>query len=287
MTPVGRLILIRSFPRSQLVAAMTYMTLPAVVGPVIGPLLGGFLTTYASWRWIFYVNVPFGLVGIVAALRFVEDIKGERPEKFDFPGFLMVGAGCTLLEFGLENIGRPTIPVATIPALIGVAVLLLLGFARYARNVSAPAVDLALFRLRSFRVGTLAGGICRIGLNGVPFVLPLMLQVGFGLKSYRFRLADLCQCARCAGDPADLILAVAGLWFRPRADRQCHCRRRGRGGLCPVAARNAASGHHPLCRRVRPDAFGPVHDLQHAVLCRYAGGPTQPRPPASAACCSS
>ncbi len=182
MTPVGRLILIRSFPRSQLVTAMTYMTLPAIVGPVIGPLLGGFLTTYASWRWIFYVNVPFGLLGMAAAWHFVEDIRGEQREKFDFPGFLMVGAGCTLLEFGLENIGRATIPRAAIPVVIGVAALLLLGFARYARRIPAPAVDLALFRLRSFRIGTLAGGICRIGLNGVPFVLPLMLQVGFGMS---------------------------------------------------------------------------------------------------------
>src|SRR6201999_973095 len=89
MTPVGRLILIRSFPRSKLVTAMTYMTLPAIVGPLIGPVLGGFLTTYLSWRWIFYVNVPFGLVGMVMALRFIEDTKGDAAVKFDFPGFLM------------------------------------------------------------------------------------------------------------------------------------------------------------------------------------------------------
>ncbi|MFE0755143.1 DHA2 family efflux MFS transporter permease subunit [Inquilinus sp. NPDC058860] len=183
MTPVGRLILLRSFPRGQLVTAMTYMTLPAIMGPVIGPLLGGVLTTYASWRWIFYVNVPFGCIGILAALRYVEDVRGEAAvPRFDFGGFLMVGAGLALLQYGLENVGRPAIPVPAILGVLAAAALLLVAFIAYARRAPAPAVDLTLFRLRSFQVGTLAGGLCRIGLNGVPFLLPLMLQVGFGVS---------------------------------------------------------------------------------------------------------
>ncbi|MBN9275776.1 MAG: DHA2 family efflux MFS transporter permease subunit [Mesorhizobium sp.] len=182
MTPVGRLILLRSFPRSGLITAMTYMTLPAIMGPVIGPLLGGVLTTYASWRWIFYVNVPFGCIGILAALRFVDDYRGETVQRFDFAGFLMVGSGAALLQFGLENIGRPTIPTLATTLVLVASVLLLLAFGRYARRVAAPAVDLTLFRFRSFWVGTLAGGLCRVGLNGVPFLLPLMLQVGFGMS---------------------------------------------------------------------------------------------------------
>ena len=182
MTPVGRLILLRSFPRSGLITAMTYMTLPAIMGPVIGPLLGGVLTTYASWRWIFYVNVPFGCIGILAALRFVDDFRGETVQRFDFAGFLMVGSGAALLQFGLENIGRPTIPTLATALVLVASVLLLLAFGRYARRVAAPAVDLTLFRFRSFWVGTLAGGLCRVGLNGVPFLLPLMLQVGFGMS---------------------------------------------------------------------------------------------------------
>jgi MFS family permease len=182
MTPVGRLILIRSFPRSQLITAMTYMTLPAILGPVIGPLLGGYLTTYFSWRWIFFVNVPFGLVGMLMALRYVEDTEADRSVKFDFPGFLMVGIGFTMLQFGIENISRPAIPVPAVVAVNLLALALLVAFWFYARRVKAPAVDLSLFRLRSFRIGTLAGGVCRIGYNGVPFLLPLMLQVGFGVS---------------------------------------------------------------------------------------------------------
>ncbi|HEY4199165.1 MAG TPA: DHA2 family efflux MFS transporter permease subunit [Devosiaceae bacterium] len=182
MTPVGRLILIRSFPRNQLVSAMTYMTLPAVIGPVIGPLLGGFLTTYLSWRWIFFVNIPFGLLGAFMALRFVDDIRGDDTVKFDFIGFLMVGAGFSLLLYGIENVGRPSIPIPAIAAVLVLALVLLVGFAFYARRVAAPAVDLTLFRDRAFRIGTLAGGLARVGLNGVPFLLPLMLQLGFGLS---------------------------------------------------------------------------------------------------------
>jgi EmrB/QacA subfamily drug resistance transporter len=182
MTPVGRLILLRSFPRTELVNAMIYMTMPVIVGPVIGPLLGGVLTTYASWRWIFYVNVPFGCLGIFMALRFFEDVRGEATSRFDFPGFLMVGAGVALLQFGLENIGRPMMPLPATLLLLAAAFLLLAAFLFYARRVSDPAVDMSLFRFRSFRIGTLAGGLCRIGFNGTPFVLPLMLQVGFGVS---------------------------------------------------------------------------------------------------------
>ncbi|WP_158915691.1 DHA2 family efflux MFS transporter permease subunit [Caulobacter sp. S45] len=183
MTPVGRLILIRSFPRNQLVKAMTYMTLPAIVGPVVGPVLGGFLTTYASWRWIFFINIPFGLLGTVLALRFIEDGEGEAPKPFDVPGFVLFGLGVALLQYGLEGVGRGGSPLL-VAAILGGAVVMLLVFAVHARRIAAPMVDLTLFRNRAFSVGTLAGGLCRIGMNGTPFLLPLMLQIGFGLSPF-------------------------------------------------------------------------------------------------------
>jgi len=182
MTPVGRLILLRSFPRNQLVTAMLYMSLPAIIGPVIGPLLGGLLTSYASWRWIFYVNVPFGLLGSFLALRFIEEAPIDRPTQFDFLGFLMVGVGLGLLQLGIENLSRPILGPAMIATVLIAAVILLLAFVLHSQSQASPAVDLTLFRLKTFRIGTLAGGICRVGMNGVPFLLPLMLQVAVGLS---------------------------------------------------------------------------------------------------------
>jgi EmrB/QacA subfamily drug resistance transporter len=182
MTPVGRLILLRSFPRSQLMTAMTYTTLPAIMGPVTGPLLGGILTSTLSWRWIFYVNLPFGLIGMLLAMRYIANTRETKVPKFDFTGFFMVGGGLGLLQFGMENVSRPIISVWTIVMTIIAALLLLLSFGLYARRIASPAVDLTLFRISSFRIGTLAGGLCRIGMNGVPFLLPLMLQLGFGLS---------------------------------------------------------------------------------------------------------
>jgi EmrB/QacA subfamily drug resistance transporter len=181
MTPVGRLVLLRSFPRSELVTAMTYMIVPAVIGPTIGPLLGGVLTTYATWRWLFWVNIPVGLVGIALALRFFTDGAPTQAPRFDLSGFVLVGGGLALLQFALENVGHPMLPPVAVAGVFVAGAASLLLFARHALRVAEPALDIRLFAIRTLRVSTLAGGISRIGVNAVPFMLPLMLQLGFGL----------------------------------------------------------------------------------------------------------
>ena len=181
MTPVGRLILLRSFPRSDLVSAMNWMTIPAMVGPTIGPIVGGFLTTYLSWRAIFYLNLPIGITGVVLALWLIEDFRAPAPTRFDLRGFFIAGLGLALIQLAIENVGRPIIPgpLGAVFFVAAFAILVLYGW--HARQREDPILDLRLLRIHTFRIGTVTGSVCRMGLDAVPFLLPLLFQVGFGL----------------------------------------------------------------------------------------------------------
>jgi EmrB/QacA subfamily drug resistance transporter len=182
MTPVGRLILLRSFPRSDLVSAMNWMTIPAMIGPTMGPIVGGFLTSYVSWRAIFYLNLPIGVIGVGLALWLIEDFRAPAPTRFDLRGFFIAGLGLALLQLAIENVGRPMMPEPFGMVFLIAAVAILLLYSRHARLSKDPILDLRLLRIRTFRIGTVTGGICRMGLDAVPFLLPLLFQVGFGLS---------------------------------------------------------------------------------------------------------
>jgi MFS family permease len=131
---------------------------------------------------VFYVNIPVGALGVLLALRFVEDVRLENPPRFDVTGFLLCGAGLGLLQFGLENIGHPLLPWAVVVTMAAVGLLLLGAYVPHARRHPDAALDLSLFAIRSFRVSTMAGGLSRTGVNAVPFMLPLLFQIGFGLS---------------------------------------------------------------------------------------------------------
>lgn len=180
MTPVGRLILLRTFSRQQLVVAMAYMSIPSLLGPTIGPLLGGLLTTYANWRWIFLINLPIGALGIYMTLRYVQDVEPPVRTRFDVTGFLICGAALALLQFTIENIGRHVIPAWGMGLVAASAIAFLVLYIRYARVHPDPVLDLKLLRIRTFRIANGAGGLCRTAMNAAPFMLPLLLQVGFG-----------------------------------------------------------------------------------------------------------
>lgn len=185
MVPVGRLIILRSVPKNELVNALAYLTLPALVGPVVGPPLGGFISTYFHWRWIFWINVPVGILGIVLATLYMPDIRGERLSRLDVRGFFLSGLGLASVMFGLTTLGRSLFPEWVAPVLMAAGAVLLVLYWHHQKRTTDPMLDLKLFRIQTFRSGVLGGSLFRIGLGATPFLLPLMLQVGFGLDAFQ------------------------------------------------------------------------------------------------------
>jgi EmrB/QacA subfamily drug resistance transporter len=195
MTPVGRLILLRSFPRSGLVSAMNWMTIPAMIGPTVGPIVGGVITSWISWRAIFFLNLPIGVSNVVLVLWLIDNFRAPSPTRFDLGGFLLSGLGLALLELAIENLGRPLIPNALGAAFFPAALAVLAGYGWHARRRKDPVLDLSLFRIRTFRIGTATGAVCRMGLDAVPFLLPLLFQIGFGMSPLRSGLLTFSSSA--------------------------------------------------------------------------------------------
>jgi len=179
MLPVGRLILLRTVPKSRLVAAMAWVTMPALIGPVIGPPVGGLIVQYFHWRWIFYINLPIGLLGIAMAARVVPNMR-EAPGPFDLPGLLLSGAALAAFLGVLELAGRGIIPGWAVTLMAVAAVALGLLYARHARGQARPLLDFSLMRLPSFAISVLGGSLFRVGVGAVPFLLPMLMQLGFG-----------------------------------------------------------------------------------------------------------
>jgi EmrB/QacA subfamily drug resistance transporter len=184
MVPVGRLVLLRTAPRHELVRAMAWLTIPALIGPLIGPPLGGFLATYFDWRYIFWINVPIGLLGVALTTRFIPDLKEEDVPPLDVTGAALSGIGLSCIVFGVTLLGRNFAPAPLVAAIIGVGAASLLAYLRHARRAKYPIIDLALLRIPTFQAAIYGGFLFRIGLGATPFLLPLLLQVGFGLSAY-------------------------------------------------------------------------------------------------------
>jgi len=181
MTPVGRLLLLRSIPRRELVAAMAWLTVPALMGPMMGPPLGGFITTYFSWQWIFFINIPIGLLGIVLASKYLPRLNIRNDTPLDFKGFVLAGLSFSGIVFGLSVVSLPALP-----PIFGIGTLmagLMAGFAylRHAKRVEKPLLDLRIFRHPAYRTSIIGGSIFRLGIGATPFLIPLMLQIGYGL----------------------------------------------------------------------------------------------------------
>ena len=183
MVPVGRLVILRTVPKSELISALAWLTIPALMGPVIGPPLGGFITTYISWRWIFWINIPVGLLGVILATRYVADIREEGLPPLDLKGFILSGIGLAGLAFGFTTMGQGLFPPAVVVGLFVAGAIGCVLYVRHARRAPAPLLDLGLLKVDTFFASVVGGFLYRIGVGAMPFLLPLMLQLGFGLNA--------------------------------------------------------------------------------------------------------
>ena len=195
MVPVGRLVLLRTAPKNELVAAMAWLTMPALLGPVLGPPVGGFIVTYFNWRWIFDINVPIGVLGIVLVSMFVEDVREPPRGRFDIIGLVLCGVALSGLMFGLETAGRGVVQHELTELMVGVGLAGVVGYLLHAWRHPAPLLDLSLMRLPCFGVAFSAMMLFRTGIGAIPFLLPLMLQVGFGDSAVQSGLITFASSA--------------------------------------------------------------------------------------------
>jgi MFS family permease len=236
MIPVGRLVLLRSVAKQDMVNAMSWLIMPAMIGPIIGPPVGGFIVTYLDWRWIFWLNVPVGILGFLLVGRFIVNLREPEAAPFDPRGFVLSGLSLGCLLFGLEMAsrsgeGRLAAGLLTIGVLAGALYL------RHARRHADPILDLALLRVPTFRLSVIAGSLTRITQGAQPFLLPLMMQLGFGLSA-------------ATSGTITVATAMGSLAMKPLAPRIL--RRFGfRNGLTALGL--LATAGYAMCAAFRPD----------------------------------
>ncbi len=182
LLPVGRLAVLRSVPRDEFLRALSFIAIPALIGPLVGPTLGGWLVEIATWHWVFLINLPIGVIGFVAALKIMPDHYGEQRTRFDVSGYLMLAFGMVALSLALDGISELGLRHAFVMLLAIGGLAALIGYWLHAVNAPAPIFPTALFKVASYRIGILGNLFARIGAGSMPFLIPLLLQVGLGMS---------------------------------------------------------------------------------------------------------
>jgi len=195
MTPVGRVIVVKSVPKLKLVTAMNYITIPAVLGPLLGPSVGGFIVTYFSWPWIFFMNLPIGAAGLLLVRAYILDIREEDAGPLDLRGFILASLALAGIVFGFSTIGRGVLPVSVITAAISAGAICAVLYLLHARRMENPIVDLALLKIRTFCASIIGGGLFYLGTVSSVFLLALLLQLGFGLSAFQAGIITLASAA--------------------------------------------------------------------------------------------
>ena len=199
MMPVGRLAIIRTFPKSELLRAMNFVIIPALIGPLLGPTVGGLIVHWLTWRYIFFINVPVGLLALWLAHRHMPDYRGDTRRPLDVVGLVLFGSGAALLSWLLEIFGEHDIDATSAAILLVLGVSLLAAYVWHARHTRHPLLRLALFRVRTFRVSVMGGFVTRLGMGGMPFLLPLLYQLGLGMPAWQSGLLMMPTAAAAIG----------------------------------------------------------------------------------------
>jgi EmrB/QacA subfamily drug resistance transporter len=193
MVPVGRLTLVRTFAKSELIRAMSFVAIPALVGPMLGPIAGGLIVGYLHWRFIFFVNIPIGLLGLLMVYLHLPDYREEKTNPLDIVGLILFGSGVALLSYVLEIFGEHTLSTGEILGLLAISLALIGGYLLHAREIEFPLLRLGLFRIRTFNAAVSGSFFTRLGIGGVPFLLPLLYQVGLGFTPIQSGLLIMPQ----------------------------------------------------------------------------------------------
>jgi EmrB/QacA subfamily drug resistance transporter len=193
MVPVGRLTLVRTFAKSELIRAMSFVAIPGLIGPMLGPVVGGLIVAYLHWSFIFFVNLPIGIVGLVLVYLHLPDYRRKNTKPLDIVGFILFGSGVALLSYVLEIFGDHTLSLAEIIGLLAISLTLLVGYGLHAARTAYPLLQLNLFRIRTFNAAVSGAFFTRLGIGGVPFLLPLLYQVGLGYSPIQSGLLIMPQ----------------------------------------------------------------------------------------------
>ena len=216
MVPVGRLILLRAIPSGEMVSAMVWFTVPPVLGRMVGPLFGGAIVTFTTWHWIFLVNIPFGLLAIAMAWAYIPDESGPArvPVHFDGWGFLLMAAGLGLLMTAIETAGKAMAPVWLSVLAAGTGIACLLAYYRHSRNMAYPLIDLGILRWRTFRTNVLGAAPLRFAIGAMPFLLPLLFQLGFGMSPLQSGLLTMASAIGALATRLVMKRAIIDFGFR-------------------------------------------------------------------------
>jgi len=214
MVPVGRLTIVRTFSKAELIRAMTFVAIPGLVGPMLGPFVGGLIVGYFHWRVIFFINIPIGLLGLYLVYKNLPDYRRENTNPLDIVGLILFGSGVALLSYVLEVFGEHTLSTFEILSLLAISLLLLTGYGVHAAHAQFPLLRMTLLRLRTFRAAVIGGFVTRIGIGGIPFLFPLLYQVGLGFSPVQSGLLMMPQALAAMSLKATMPGILARFGYR-------------------------------------------------------------------------